>query len=58
MKTIEILKDEEIIRSIDCVDEQSQNLLKRAKLDATVMTRDLDGNYIARIKNEEVIIPD
>lgn len=57
MKTVEILKDEEIIRSMDCEDSESNNLLSRAKLDASVMTRDLDGEYIARIKDEE-IIPD
>lgn len=55
MKTIEILNSEEIIRSMECEDSESDNLLSRAKLDAEVMTRDSDEEYIARIKNEEII---
>lgn len=48
---IQILKDNEVIREM----EDEQGLLERAKLDAQVMTRDLDGEYSARIKPE---VPD
>jgi len=56
MKTIEILKDGEIIRSIEETDEMAASLLGRAKLDSEVMNRDLDGEFSARFTPE--IIPE
>lgn len=48
---VQILNGEEVIREIDDTDE---TLLKRAKLDAEIMNRDLDGEFSAREKpNEE-----
>lgn len=49
---VQILKNDEIIREID---EESETILHRAKLDAEVMSRDLTGEYSAREKPEEVI---
>ena len=50
---VQILKGEEIIRTID---DDSPDILKRAKLDAELMSRDLDGDYTAREKPSEKII--
>lgn len=53
---VQILKGEEVIREIE---DDNPSILQRAKLDAEVMTRDLDGEYSAREKpNEEIIDPD
>lgn len=54
MKTVEILKDVEIIRSIECEDHEADNLLSRARLDASVMTRDKEGNFTARFKPDPI----
>lgn len=50
---VQILKDNEVIREIEDNDE---TLLKRAKLDAEIMNRDLDGEFSAREKPIEEII--
>ena len=58
---IEILKDNEVIRELIPEEGQENDLLNRAKLDAEIMNRDLDGEFSARIKPEvipEEIIPD
>ena len=49
--TIQILKGETVIREIE---DDSETLLSRAKLDSEIMTRDLTGDYSAREKPEEV----
>jgi len=48
---VQILNGEEVIREID---ENSETILSRAKLDAEIMSRDLDDEYSAREKPEEV----
>jgi len=55
---VEILKDSEVIRSMEIEEAESSSLLSRAKLDAQVMTRDNDGDYSARFKPEPVEIPE
>jgi hypothetical protein len=51
---IEILKDDLVIRELIPELGNEADLLKRAKLDAEIMNRDLDGVFSARIKPEEV----
>ena len=50
---VQILNGEEVIREID---ENSETLLNRARLDAEVMNRELDGEFSARFTPE--IIPE
>ena len=47
---VQILKGETVIREIE---DDSETLLSRAKLDAEIMSRDLDGDYSAREKPVE-----
>ena len=47
---IQILKGEEVIREME--DSNEQDLLKRAKIDAELMSRDQEGEFSARIKPE------
>ena len=49
---VQILKGETVIREIE---DDSETLLSRAKLDSEIMTRDLTGDYSAREKPNEVI---
>lgn len=50
---IEILQDGEVIREITATEGKESDLLKRAKLDAEIMNRDLDGVFLAQYQTDE-----
>ena len=50
---IQILKDKEIYLEVETTEETEQDLLRKAKVRAELLTRDNEGDFSARIKPVE-----
>ena len=51
---IQILKDDELYLEVESTEETEQELLRKARTRAELLTRDNDGEFTARVKPEEV----